>query len=73
MGNEKLTTLARRLRPFLPIRYQPLSSAVVIEGPDIDLVRLRAGVQVGRGGDTILLFDSGGNPVAEYAVTDAGI
>lgn len=42
------------------------------EGPDIDLV----GSRIGRGGDTILVFHSNGDPVAEYttlaeAVTDA--
>ena len=38
------------------------------EGPDIDVV----GSRIGRGGDTILLFDSGANPVAEFAATSAG-
>jgi hypothetical protein len=38
------------------------------EGPGIDLV----GNTVGLGGDTILLYDSGGLPVAEYAATSAG-
>jgi len=33
------------------------------EGPGIDIV----GLQVGLGGDTVLLYDDGGNPVAEYA------
>ncbi len=39
------------------------------EGPGIDLIDQ----QVGLGGDTILLYDSGGNPVAEYAATSAGL
>jgi len=39
------------------------------EGPGIDLV----GLQVGVGGDTILLYDSTGNPCAEYAASDAGL
>jgi len=41
----------------------------VSEGPDIDIV----GQAIGRGGDTILLFDSSGNPVAEYVLTSAGL
>ncbi len=41
----------------------------VTEGPGIDVV----GNQVGLGGDTILLYDRGGNPVAEYAATGAGM
>jgi hypothetical protein len=35
----------------------------VTEGPGIDIV---AGVQVGLGGDTVLLYDSAWNPVAEF-------
>jgi len=74
MGNEKLTTLARRLRPFLTAQVAALiSGGAVTEGPDIDLVTISGGVQVGRGGDTILLFDSAGSPVAEYAATGAGL
>jgi hypothetical protein len=38
------------------------------EGPGIDITA----DAVGLGGDTILLYDSGGNPVAEYAMSDAG-
>lgn len=44
--------------------------AAVIEGPGIDVV---GGDQVGLGGDSVLIFDDGGNPVAEYAATDAGL
>jgi hypothetical protein len=45
----------------------------VAEGPDIDLVYNSPGTAIiGRGGDSILLFDSGGQPVAEYAATSAG-
>ena len=40
------------------------------EGPGIDVV---GGNTVGIGGDTILLYDSGGLPVAEFAATDAGL
>jgi len=39
------------------------------EGPGIDI----AGMFVGLGGDTILLYDSGGEPVAEFAATGAGL
>jgi len=73
MGNEKLTTLARRLRPFFTNQVSSLiSGGAVSEGPDIDLVSTSGGVQVGRGGDTIITFDDGGNPVAEYAATSTG-
>lgn len=40
------------------------------EGPGIDIT---GGDTVGLGGDTILLYDAGGAPVAEYAATDAGL
>jgi len=48
---------------------------VLTEGPDIDLVDMGANgtITVGRGGDTVLLFDAGGSPVAEYAATQAGV
>jgi len=73
MGNEKLTTLARRLRPFFTAQVSSLiTGGAVSEGPDIDLVPTTAGVQVGRGGDTIILFDSAGAPLAEFAFTSAG-
>lgn len=48
-------------------------SMTVAEGPDIDLVYNGGTAVVGRGGDTVLLFDSGGAPVAEYAATSAGL
>lgn len=38
------------------------------EGPGIDITA----DAVGLGGDTILLFDNGGSPVAEQAATNAG-
>ena len=41
----------------------------VSAGPDIDLTP----TGIGRGGDTILIFDSGGNPLAEFAATSAGL
>lgn len=40
------------------------------EGPGIDIT---GGDTVGLGGDTILLYDAGGAPVAEFAATDAGL
>jgi len=43
------------------------------EGPDIDLVDNGSSITVGRGGDTILLFDSGGNPLSEYEFTATGL
>jgi hypothetical protein len=47
----------------------PGSSSQVQEGPGIDLVSST----IGLGGDTILLYDSGGQPVAEFAATSAGL
>lgn len=44
--------------------------AAVIEGPGIDVV---GNDTVGIGGDSILLYDSGGSPCAEYVATDAGL
>ncbi len=45
----------------------------LLEGPDIDLVDSGTHITVGRGGDTILLYDSGGTVLREYAHTDAGL
>ena len=42
----------------------------VLEGPGIDVV---TGDTVGIGGDTILLYDSAGNPVAEFNPNSAGL
>jgi len=44
--------------------------AAVLEGPGIDVT---GGDTVGLGGDTVLVYDSGGSPVAEYAATDGGL
>jgi len=67
MGNEKLTTLAKRIRPYIKFQAAELA-ATVLEGPDIDIDY----VTVGRGGDQIITFDNTGSPVAEYAPTSAG-
>ena len=48
-------------------------SSLIAEGPDINLVTAAGVTAVGRGGDTVLLFDSGGNPLAEFAATSAGL
>lgn len=50
-----------------------VSGGEVSEGPGIDVVSTTTGKTVGLGGDTILLYDSGGNPVREYAATSAGL
>ena len=50
-----------------------LIEAEVTEGPGIDVVGPFPIQQVGLGGDTILLYDSGGSPCAEYAASDAGL
>ena len=68
---EKLTTLAKRLRPFIlgHIQNVAASGGLVNEGPGIDLV----GNYVGLGGDTILQYSASWIPVAEFAPTDAGL
>ena len=43
------------------------------EGPDIDLVDSGTSITIGRGGDTILIYDSAGAPIAAYAATSAGL
>ena len=71
MANEKLTSLAKRLRPFIAGQIGAIASsgAFVGEGPGIDIV----GFTVGLGGDTILKYDVGGLPVTEYAASAAGL
>lgn len=71
MAEEKLTTLAKRLRPFLSgqIGAMAASGAFMNEGPGIDLV----GNTIGLGGDTILLYNSDGTPVEEWPATEAGL
>lgn len=68
---ETLTELAKRLQPYLLKVSRSVVSQVVSasEGPGIDI----AGTTIGLGGDTILLYDSAGAPVAEFAATDSGL
>lgn len=68
---EKLTTLAKRLRPFIQGQVGAISTtgALMQEGPGIDLI----GNTIGLGGDTVLLYHIGGNPVTEYVLTYAGL
>lgn len=46
------------------------AGGAVHEGPGIDLT---LGSTIGLGGDTALLYDSGGSPVREFAPTGAGL
>jgi hypothetical protein len=62
-----LTTLAKRLRPLLGNFVQGLVKSVIGEGPGIDLVVSGDITTVGLGGDSFLLYDDGGLPVAEYS------
>lgn len=45
----------------------------VAEGPGLDVLRMTMGLRIGLGGDTVLLSDAGGEPIAEYAATGAGL
>jgi hypothetical protein len=62
-----LTTLAKRLRPLLGSYVQNLAGQLVGEGPGIDIVKSGNLNIIGLGGDTVLLYDNAGNPVAEFA------
>ncbi len=71
MDKNTLTTLAKRLRPFLisvahSVVQNDLSAG---EGPGIDIINSL----IGLGGDTILIYFANGIPVAEYNATDAGL
>lgn len=68
---ERITELAKRLQPYLlKVASSIVSGAInASEGPGIDVV----GSIIGLGGDTILLYDSAGAPVAEYGATEAGL
>jgi hypothetical protein len=66
--------LIRALRPeFLNSGGGGGPTITVSEGPGIDIVVVATNNQIGLGGDTILLYKANGNPVAEYAATDAGL
>jgi len=67
--SQSLSYLIQRLKPFM-IQYIQQLSVTPTEGPGIDIV---APAQIGLGGDTILLYDSAGAPVAEFAATAAGL
>jgi len=71
MGEERLTTLAKRLRPFFggQIGAMAAAGALMDEGPGIDLI----GKVIGFGGDTVLVYHTAGNPVTEYAFTAVGL
>lgn len=71
MADQKLTTLAKRLRPFFAGQVGAMAGAgaLMTEGPGIDLV----GKAIGLGGDSILLYFDNGSPAAEYAATQAGL
>ncbi len=47
-----------------------IAPGTMVEGPGLDVVN---GTTWGLGGDTLLLYDSGGDPVREYAFTDGGL
>lgn len=67
-----ITTLAKRLRPFLMGVIESSIIAGVQEGPGVDIVT-GAAQTIGLGGDSILLLDSAGSPAAEYAATGTGL
>jgi hypothetical protein len=71
--SQSLSYLIQRLKPYWLQVAQDVVNIMLNEGPDIDLVFAPGTVTVGRGGDTILLFDSAGDPVAEWAATEAGL
>lgn len=61
--------LIRALRPEF-LNSGGGGGGAIAEGPGIDIV---APAAVGLGGDTILLYQANGNPVAEFAASSAGI
>ena len=68
---------ARKLQPFMAgvgggVVNQMIGSANS-EGPGIDLINTATNIQIGLGGDTILVYHADGSPVAEFAPTDAGL
>lgn len=71
MGNKRYTQLAKKLRPFLLSAGQAAAQQMITagEGPGIDI----ANNLIGLGGDSILLYKSNGDPVAEFAITETGL
>jgi len=62
--------MSRRIRRLETIPFWSSSAAgAVMEGPGIDIV----GITVGLGGDTVLIYDSTGLPVAEFSADAAGL
>ena len=69
-GPNIITTLAKRLKPFIQKTAGGVISALVQEGPGIDLVPGAEDlVTVGIGGDSILILHADGSPASEYART----
>ena len=50
-----------------------LRELTAAEGPDIVITDTASSITIGRAGDTILLFDSGGEVLSEYAFTSVGL
>ena len=55
------------------IYYNIVQEVDIGEGPGIDVTGAAPTQTVGLGGDSILLYDSAGDPVAEFAASDAGL
>jgi len=60
-------------RAGLPGQAGTVGLTDIQEGPGIDITGAAPAPTVGLGGDTILLYDSGGLPCAEYDADDAGL
>lgn len=70
MDLKAIEAMSRRIRRLEAIPYWSSAAAgAVMEGPGIDLVD----IQVGLGGDTILLYNQDQMPVEEWAPTSAGL
>lgn len=65
--------LIRALRPEFMNSGISGPTISISEGPGIDIVVAASNNQIGLGGDTVLLYKTNGNPVAEFASTSAGI
>lgn len=68
----RTTRTAKIEKPFYAGASGDVALGALIsgEGPGIDVT---TGGAIGLGGDTILLYDCGGAPVAEYAFSSAGL